>query len=268
MKKLALSDLNIANRIANGLKARSTQVASNVIDKTPVKAIISKTEKQLTNIAPILKNRPGIQKALTPLLKVSAFKDEITKLAVSADMMSFLKYLGTGLAVSAGLGAVAAGTAIGVNAYQQHKLDATKQPLFDQMLQLHPELKENKLRASLYFDTLWHYSPVIAQNPLSAGAYIRQALQMDSVAGGPLPQMVKELIEIAKSHNQSRQNLPSSPMGIMFSGITEAPKKALPSFMTYDQSGFAPAESIKIEPTKKVDHTHTHVYPNRPARTP
>lgn len=233
MKKLALSDLNIANRIANGLKARSTQVASNVIDKTPVKAIISKTEKQLTNIAPTLKNRPGIQKALTPLLKVSAFKNELTKMAMSPDVVSFLKYLGTGLAVSTGLGIAAAGTALGVQKYQEHKLEGQKEPLFQQMLQLHPELKENRARAALYFDALWHYSPIVAQNPLSAGAYIRQALQMDSVAGGPLPSMVKELTEIAKSHTQSQQHLPPSPAGRVVAGIMETPSKMIPSFMTY-----------------------------------
>lgn len=166
--------------------------------------------------------------------KLAAFKDELTKIAVGgpASIQDFLRYVGAGLALSTGLGIASAGAQMGLSAYNKWKMDSRKDPLFNEMLQLHPELKEEKSRAALYFDALWHFSPVVAQNPLAAGAYIRQALQMDSVAGGPLPAMVRELTDIGKAHNESKPKTPG-PAHALIAGITSAPEKMVPGVMTF-----------------------------------
>jgi len=75
-------------------------------------------------------------------------------------------------------------------------MDAKKPQKFQEMLELHPELKEKETRAKLYYEVLWDFSPTVADNPLSAGAYIKQALQYDHVAQGPLPASLSELAAI------------------------------------------------------------------------
>jgi hypothetical protein len=83
--------------------------------------------------------------------------------------------------------------------------DMKKPGLFKQMLSLHPELEDKRERAKLYYEALWHFSPVMAENPLAAGAYIRQALQMDEAAGGPLPQVIDQLTSISKQHADAKR---------------------------------------------------------------
>lgn len=170
------------------------------------------------------------------IIKMAAFKEELeAEIEKTADpsVGAFLQYLAAGLALSLGLGGAAAGAQVLYDKYKQNKLDDTKEPLFKDMLRLHPELVEKKERAKLYFDALWHFSPIIAQNPMAAGAYIRQALSMDTVAGGPLPQMVKELSDIQKSHVEARKNAPSAPGSHIIEGLLASPTKLMPSFPNY-----------------------------------
>lgn len=167
------------------------------------------------------------------MLKSAAFKEAFEKQA-SPDISTFLRYLATGLAVSTGLG-VAAGVAnLGVKAYEESQLESQKDDMFKEVLKLHPDLQGNKERAKLYFESLIHFSPVIAKNPLTAGAYIKQALQYDHVAGGPLPASINELTNIQKSTMDSRKNAPKSTLGTIVSGFGEAPAKSVPSFMSYN----------------------------------
>lgn len=83
-------------------------------------------------------------------------------------------------------------------------MDIKKPKLFSEMLTLHPELKEKEDRARVYYEALWHFSPTMAENPLSAGAYIKQALQYDHVAQGPLPASIQELTAIEKNKMQAQ----------------------------------------------------------------
>ena len=88
------------------------------------------------------------------------------------------------------------------------------------MLDIHPELKENKEteeRAALYFDSLWHFSPTMAQDPLAAGTYIKQALNMHHVSQGPLPEMVQRVTDIQKNIKQSLPEQEyATPLGAVF----------------------------------------------------
>jgi hypothetical protein len=52
---------------------------------------------------------------------------------------------------------------------------------------------------------------------MSAGSYIKQALQMHHVAQGPLPEMVGRITEIQKNIKQSvPESEYSTPMGAVF----------------------------------------------------
>ena len=165
------------------------------------------------------------------MVKAASFKQELEKQATpNIDM--FLKYLATGLAVSAGLGLAAAGAKIGVQSWEESRLEGKKDEMFKEVIKLHPDLIANKERAKLYFEALVHFSPQVATNPLTAGAYIRQALQYDHVAGGPLPASVNELTQIQKQTMDARKNAPLSVLGTIFSGLAEGPSKVMPS-MSY-----------------------------------
>jgi hypothetical protein len=166
------------------------------------------------------------------MAKAATFKEELEKNA-GADIGTFLRYLATGLAVSSGLGLAAAGAQLSVKAFEDYKLNSEKDDLFKEVVKVHPDLAQSRERAKLYFNALLHFSPVVARNPLTAGAYIKQALQYDHVAGGPLPQSIKELSEIQRHSLDAHKNAPKSALGTVLSGVTEAPTKILPSFMNF-----------------------------------
>jgi hypothetical protein len=162
------------------------------------------------------------------MIKMAAFKNELEKNAVGE---SFLTGIGAKMTESLpGMFATAGGLGIGAliwegvqkieKSWMGYKLDSTKEPLFQQMLKLHPELAEDeqtKGKAALYFDSLWHFSPAVAQDPLAAGAYIRQSLQMHHVAGGPIPDLVKQLTEIQKNVKAGTPDSEySTPLGAVF----------------------------------------------------
>jgi hypothetical protein len=158
------------------------------------------------------------------LVKAAAFKDELEKQALGTGVEMFLKY---------GMGIAAAGIKAGVGLYDQSQIEGKKKELFEDVIKLHPDLANDRKTAMLYFDALLHFSPQVATNALTAGAYIRQALQYHHVAGGPLPASVNELTQIQKQTMNAKKDAPTSLMGTIFSGITETPIKMVPSLGSY-----------------------------------
>jgi hypothetical protein len=102
------------------------------------------------------------------------------------------------------------------------KNDFEKPKLFAKMLILHPELNDKKELVETYYEALWHFSPVMAQNPLAAGAYIKQALQYHHVAGGPLPNSVNELSLIQKNWSQGMRTEGDTTMGAILTPFRTA----------------------------------------------
>jgi hypothetical protein len=93
------------------------------------------------------------------------------------------------------------------------KDDLRKPHLFKEMLTLHPALSEYDVNTvKTYYEALWHFSPIMAENPLAAGAYIRQALTMHHVAGGPLPNSINEITSIQKNWSQGTKDDSESTM--------------------------------------------------------
>lgn len=145
------------------------------------------------------------------LIKMAAFREELEKNAtfwssfkdfVTSDPV---KYMAGGAMAGSVVSAIHEGIKKLETMYDDYKLGQEKMPAFKAMLDMHPTLKENESRAKLYFDALWHFDPNYAQEPLSAGSYIRQALNMDHVAGGPLPEMVDKTVQIAKAYNDANK---------------------------------------------------------------
>ncbi len=91
--------------------------------------------------------------------------------------------------------------------------DRKKPGLFSEMLSLHPALlEEDRARVEQYYEALWHFSPVMAENPIAAGSYIEQALKYHHVSAGPLPNSINELTMIQKNWNQGMKDESSSTM--------------------------------------------------------
>jgi hypothetical protein len=156
------------------------------------------------------------------LVKMAAFKEELLKTGMNNGVKDFLKYLAMYLGVGTGIGLIGATAHKLTDMYEAHKIEENKKPKFDEMLKLHPELKENQNQAWQYYEALWHFSPSIADNPLAAGAYIKQALQMHDVAGGPLPDLVQRLVDIEQKKRDA-ENKRRTPSGTATSGFTALP---------------------------------------------
>lgn len=92
------------------------------------------------------------------------------------------------------------------DAYNSWKLDKSKEPSFNAMLEYHPQLKDQDMElVRRYFDSAWHFSPHLAQDPLAAGAYIRHALQYQDAVGGPGFNLIGDLTQVQKNVSTSKE---------------------------------------------------------------
>jgi hypothetical protein len=173
------------------------------------------------------------------MIKMAAFKAELEKMgspffeSISKGLKEFGPDISKGLvyggvATAAGAGVMGLGSLIHMgiqameSAWEEHKLPAHMEEMFEKVLVDHPELKETPEKESLarkYFEALHHFSPSMADSPLAAGAYIKQALQMHHVAGGPLPEMVEKATLVQKNladiHDKSKSEY-TTPLGAVF----------------------------------------------------
>ena len=144
------------------------------------------------------------------LIKMAAFKEELLKSAAGQSFLSTLSksvetQLPTAVGMAAGMGLaglVFAGMKAIEGRYEKFKLDASKEPLYQEMISLHPELaksEKDEEMAKRYYEALWHFSPNMAQNPMTAGSYIKQSLSMHHLYQGPLPEMVEKATSIQKN---------------------------------------------------------------------
>ena len=155
------------------------------------------------------------------LIKMAACKDELVKTSfMSPGIKNFLTYLAAGMGLTAGAAMMAGGIHAATNAIESHKAEDEKEPAFKSMLRQHPDLKEQENLAWMYFESLHHFSPIIATDPLTAGAYIRSAIRMHDTSGGPLPDVVQRLVDVQQKHHDSIQkvNTPWSTVAGGFRG--------------------------------------------------
>jgi hypothetical protein len=188
----------------------------------------------MIKVAEIVEEHKKGNVSAATMIKMAAFKAELEK---HAGISEFFKAMEPHLHSHAGVAATAAIAFGGVqgigslihmgiqameHAWDKHQLSASMEPMFQAVLVDHPELKETEERENLarkYFEALHHFSPTMAQSPLAAGAYIKQALQMHHVAGGPLPEMVEKATLVQKNQSDIRDKEKSeytTPLGALF----------------------------------------------------
>tara|TARA_Y100001938_G_scaffold151168_1_gene246802 strand:- start:7604 stop:8422 length:819 start_codon:yes stop_codon:yes gene_type:complete len=89
---------------------------------------------------------------------------------------------------------------------EEHGHKAKGKDYYKKMLEAHPSLmKEDPEVVAKYWDSLYHFAPQMGQDPLAAGAYIRQSIDrgLEDV-GGPSPDMVKNLTDIDGSLTRTK----------------------------------------------------------------
>ena len=92
---------------------------------------------------------------------------------------------------------------------------------YTRMLEAHPQLqKEDPIEVAKYWESLNHFAPSMAADPLAAGAYITQSIRRLSgeQLGGPPPDTFDTLTSIQKQYSEYSTKKPKSGIGVMASG--------------------------------------------------
>jgi len=87
------------------------------------------------------------------------------------------------------------------------RIKAKSREYFEKMLEAHPQLKkEDPTIVAQYWASLYHYAPFMAEDPLSAGAFIRQSIDrgFPDLYGGPPIDTYNTLSNIQKQISDSR----------------------------------------------------------------
>lgn len=125
---------------------------------------------------------------------------------------------GRGLLYGAGVAAAFAGVTTFVAAmidwFKANRLQAKSKEYFAKMIEAHPQLKKEKPEiVARYWQSLYHFAPYMAADPLAAGAFIRQSLArgLPEEFGGPPPDTYVTLSDIQqKQKDKDSSDLPES----------------------------------------------------------
>jgi hypothetical protein len=170
----------------------------------------------------------------TTMVKMAVFREKVAELikeGIGIDKKHLL--LGAAMMAGAGVGAAAIET---VSDYflsrraRQH-LEEDTQKVFDEIYSSPEVSKYPKEEALKYFQTLKHFSPHIATDPLSAKTYLLQMLDWYDESSAPIsPTSVRDLAEIEAKAMDALAKRPISDFDIgrftepITSTITKEPK--------------------------------------------
>ena len=135
-------------------------------------------------------------------------EQEMVKKAIAKRAaISWQSRLGHGAALAVGI--VLASTVVQeiLEYLKERGLAAQSAGYYLKMLVAHPELKkENSKLVAKYWASLYHFAPFMAQDPLAAGAFIRQSIArgLPEEFGGPAPDTYLTLSDINRKIVQSR----------------------------------------------------------------
>jgi len=116
---------------------------------------------------------------------------------------------------------------------KERKLKANSSKYYAEMLEAHPELKKEKpVVVAKYWASLYHFAPYMAQDPLAAGAFIRQSLArgLPEEFGGPAPDTYNTLTGINESILKAKGQIDSGTLMKDQAGSTFA-KTLVESYM-------------------------------------
>ncbi len=138
-----------------------------------------------------------------------AKQTELGKLQAAKELgkTPILTRIGQGAALAAGLvlGATFIDKVIDAISSQYDKY--TMRGYFEKMLEVHPQLQnEDPVLVARYWESLQHFSPHMAKDPLAAGAFITQSIRRVSgdQFGGPPPDTYSMLAQIQKQHKEGK----------------------------------------------------------------
>ena len=104
-----------------------------------------------------------------------------------------------GAGVAAAFAGVTTFVAAMVDWFKANRLQAKSKDYFVKMIEAHPQLKKEKPEiVARYWQSLYHFAPYMAADPLAAGAFIRQSLArgLPEEFGGPPPDTYVTLSDI------------------------------------------------------------------------
>ena len=151
----------------------------------------------MTNLQRLVKLAKEGKFPTSSLVKAAAFKHELEKTAAgSIPALSLVLQAGL-LGAGIGMGHLAADYLGDVS------IKRSKPRLLENVYSAHPSLRnEDPVVVNRYMDSLIHFSPEVAKDPLAAGGFITQALRMADLGGPPLSQF-KDLTAITKDMRTS-----------------------------------------------------------------
>ena len=117
-----------------------------------------------------------------------------------------------GKVITSLLSGIALGTAFqGVDElityFKRRNIKAKSKEYYQKMIDSNPQLKDFSVEEiGKYWESLYHFAPHMAQDPLAAGAFITQALRRLSTSelGGPPPDTFATLTDIQKKFKEGR----------------------------------------------------------------
>lgn len=163
----------------------------------------------MSNVQKILNLYKDGKISESSMVKTAAFKVELEKLFKEGlEKTSAGMGLGSILLLSAlAAPAFAASNYMvgkGVDMAQSYGRIQREDQSFKTMLEYRPELaSQDQLLVKKYFDSLLHFAPAIAQDPLAAGAYVKQAIEYEAV-GGPPYSTIQSLVNTQQSFRQAQ----------------------------------------------------------------
>lgn len=136
---------------------------------------------------------------------------------------------------AAGLAAFSQGASKGLGALSNK---FTKARDYKAMIRANPSLNQaDASTTQMYFNSLRHVSPSLSKDPLVAGSFVRNMLEMQPESGAAIPiATTKLLAEAQKNISSARDNHP----------IAEAFAGGRPMFLQPEQAGPAPREEFPI----------------------
>lgn len=171
----------------------------------------------------------------TTMVKMAVFREKVAELIKKSSIPKEMKYILFGAAMTAGAGigssAIETVSDYFLSKRAKESLEVDTQKVFDEIYSSPEVSKYPKEEALKYFQTLKHFSPHIATDPLSAKTYLLQMLDWYDESSAPIsPTSVRDLAEIEAKAMDALAKRPISDFDIgrftepIVSTITKEPK--------------------------------------------
>lgn len=132
-------------------------------------------------------------------------QDDYIKVAAEKYGSAFLKNLAVPLSVGVGVFVIGKFIDEMFDYFKEMNIKGKSKTYFQKMMEATPELQqEDPATVAKYWASLYHFSPFTAQDPLAAGAYIRQSIARGDTFGGPPIDTYKTLSEVSKNINDAK----------------------------------------------------------------